>query len=507
VGIRQRFPAERVDRPAQETIQPITAALAARPVRRAPLRRPAGRRISLPPEAALAALFGLLILAGVLLLVWLPLRPRGRLALIDALFTAVSAVTLTGLTTVPIPDLTPLGQAVVLLLTQAGGMAVICASTLLLAQPGRRRSSVSGRIVAERWVEVREIDPRRLVLGIVAAVVGLEAAGALALYGLFRALPLPAPAFAAAFHAVSAFCNAGFSTLEGGLRPLSSSGSALAVIAVLALLGGLGTVALRDLALRLSGRSRTLSLHTRIVLAASSLLIAAAALLYLLFDGARLRPGSAAGPGLPAALFHAVNARSAGFPLADPAGMTPAGWALTVLLMLVGGAPGSAAGGLKLTTVVLVLLVAARGLREEDPGRPAGRRLYIPVRAGTSDLLSSGRRIPMEARVFAAVFLLRALVLWALGVLLLAGVESLAGSPAGPSFGDLVFEATSAFTSAGLSTGITATLSAAGKAAVVLIMLAGRVGLLMVVARMSGRRPPARAGGRIVRSPREVLIG
>jgi trk system potassium uptake protein TrkH len=136
-----------------------------------------------------------------------------------------------------------------------------------------------------------------------------------------------------------------------------------------------------------------------------------------------------------------------------------------------------------------VLLVAARGLREEDPGRPAGRR------------------IPMEARVFAAVFLLRTLVLWALGVLLLAGVESLAGSPAGPSFGDLVFEATSAFTSAGLSTGITATLSAAGKAAVVLIMLAGRVGLLMVVARMSGRRPPARAGGRIVRSPREVLIG
>ena len=447
------------------------------------------------PFAVLLMCFAALVAAGTVLLSLPGVLDAGRLSAADAALLSTSAATLTGLTPVPISELTLRGQVLLLVLLQVAGILVITASSLYLAVPGASLSRKTRQIVRQRWAEIEQIRPARLLLGVTLMTLAVQAAGALVLYPSLQASGTANPAFTAVFHAVSAFCNAGFTTAENGISALSPEVPVLVPLMILVVLGGLGYVVLSEVAHRILGFTRSLALHARVVLAATFALIVAGTLAFLLFDPPAGRGGGPGPAPLLESLFQAVSARTAGFSLAERSHTPPAG-VLTVLLMLVGGAPGSTAGGLKVTTVVLLVVVASRGMRPGDARVPLTRRRAAP-----------------EAQGFAVVFTLRALLLLAGASLVLSATETLANPQAGLPFGQLVFEAVSAFTTTGLSSGVTPLLSTPGKVVVVLTMLTGRLGLLALAVRMTdcmsgtgeGPRLGNAARARRRRQEREVL--
>jgi trk system potassium uptake protein TrkH len=296
------------------------------------------------PTCGKTIVFFVLLIPAATVLLGLPgVLPAGRLSLPDAVFLAISAVTLTGLTPVAVSALTPFGQAVLLLVFQVAGILLIASSTLLLACPGAHGSKATHRVVPERWLAIEELNPARLVLAITLSTLLIEAVGAMVLYLRFRAnAAVPDPLFAAVFHAASAFCNAGFSTLPGPDGPGGLASAVPITLMTLSVLGGPGFVVLRALFLWATRQQRLLGFHSRLVLAATALLLVSGATLYYLFE--RLPPGAAGGkPDWLQALFQAAAVRTAGFDLGAHRPVTTASKLLSAMLMLIGGAPGSAA--------------------------------------------------------------------------------------------------------------------------------------------------------------------
>jgi trk system potassium uptake protein TrkH len=417
----------------------------------------------LPAWAYTAGAFLLLLAGGSLLLMTRGVLEEGLLSAADAVLLATSAVTLTGLSPVAASPLSRYGQTLLLVLVQLAGIGIITVSTMYLAVPGIHHARGSRQVVRQRWLEVEQLHPGRVLGGVVLMSLAAEALGALILLPALRAASLPDAGFSAVFLAVSAFCNAGFVPHDDVMQVAAASAPVLIALLFLITLGALGFVVLRDVTRRLSGAKKTLDLHTRLVLLVTVALTASGAA-YLFVCGSG--PASGGWPaGLLRGLFQAVNARTAGFGLTGQTDC-PAAQALTGVLMLVGGAPGSAAGGLRITAVLLVLLAGLRGM-------------------GPRGVVLRDRSAPAEATEFAVVFVLRALLLLAGAVLLLCTTETLFNRQAGLSFGQLLFEAVSAFTTAGLSTGVTPLLSGTGKAVLTLTMLVGRFGLLAMVGRMS----------------------
>lgn len=431
--------------------------------------------------------FVLLVVVGWILLSASGVLKAGRMSALDALLLTCSAVTLTGLSAVPISELSAHGQTLLLVLFQIAGMAIIAFSSVHLAAPGIHHARGSRQVVRQRWLEVEQMPGGRLLAEVVVVTLALEAIGALVLYVRLQATGIPGASFSALFLAASAFCNAGFIPGGQAAGAVAADGVALAALMALICLGGLGYLVLRDLGRRLLGAKKSLDLHTRIVLCASAVLTClGAGLLFLLAPPGPARNGAGSGR-LLASLFEAVSARTAGFAVAE-ARQSPAANAVTVLLMLVGGAPGSAAGGLKVTSVVLALLVGLRGMK-----------------SGGGGLSLLGRKAAPEAVQFALLFVLRALLLLACCAFLLSATETLFNQRAAPGLGQLLFESVSAFSSAGVPSGLTAALSKPGKAVLALTMLIGRFGLLAMAVRMSSGSRPREAGA--ARRQGEVFFG
>jgi trk system potassium uptake protein len=419
------------------------------------------------PAVLLAGGFAAMILVGSLLLT-LPVSVTdfAHVSYVDSLFTIASAVCVTGLSVNDVAaTYTTFGHAVQLVGFQLGGVGIMTIPALALAFG--RSSSLQSQLRYAAMLDARTLaDMRRIVLGVIAGTLVIEACGALALYLLLAGDPRlgeASPLWMAAFHAASAFCNTGFVLLPGGMPAFLGDPGVQAVIATLAILGGLGFPVLVELVqhgwrrLLRAVRPATpapprLSLTTRVVVSASAGLIVFGALAVLLleFTGGLAPAADGAGGRVLAALFASVNTRSSGFNTVDLGAMRDATLLIMCALMFVGGSPASTAGGIKTTTAAVVMATLRGELRGREPEL-------------------AGRAVAPEA-------LRKAIAVSAMSLLILLVILLLLTLTEHQPFVRLAFEAVSAFATVGLSTGVTPLLSVPGKLIVILAMFVGRVG-------------------------------
>lgn len=421
--------------------------------------------------------FFLLIVLGTLALGLLPgLYTGDRLGWVDALFMAASAVCITGLSVVDTATyFTPAGQALILVLVQLGGLGMLTFTTLIIVALGRRLSLRQEAATGSVQEIVPHLDLPHLVRTIFAFTFLAEAIGAVVLYAAwaprYGAVGAVWPAI---FHAVSAFCNAGFSTFPDSLAGERLSPLPLFTVVALVLLGGIGFLTVEELriqraAARAGGRRYRLSLHSRLVLAVTAVLVVAG---WLLFTALEWNRGFAELPAWAKALnglSMSVVGRTAGFHTVPYDRTTDATNFLSVILMFIGGAPNSTAGGVKVTTFGVVGLLAWSRFR--------GRRVVS----------FWDRTIPEETVQRAVGLLVAAFGVTALAILALTITEiGVTGSGQG-AFLAYMFEVTSAFNTTGTSMGVTAGLSTAGRLLVTLLMYVGRVGPLTFAAAIALR--------------------
>lgn len=439
-------------------------------------------------ERMLALTFALLIVVGAVLL-WLPVSHAGKgVSFLDSLFTATSAVCVTGLTVVDTErDFSRFGQGVILVLIQLGGLGIMTFAALGAQLLGGRMSFRSQFIVADSFYQGHAASTlRRDLRRIVAITLLIESAGAMAIYlDLLADGDKNAPLFSAVFHSVSAFCNAGFSVYSDNLisRRFESPVMIYAIM-VLIVLGGLGHAVVLETARRVWNRARRVAstplmwtLNTRVVLYVSgSLIVAGTILLWPLGVHGQSRSWF---DSFTNALFQSVTCRTAGFNTIDIGSLPRTALLIMIVLMFIGGSPASCAGGVKTTSVAT---------------------WYAQLRAwlrGRSDVTLLGRRLPPEIVARAAVIIGLGIIWCSAGCLLLTWLEQ--PSARMTTLG-LMFEQVSAFGTVGLSTGVTPLLAPASKVWIILSMFVGRIGPLTFTMIVSQR-----GVGRI-RYPEERLM-
>lgn len=429
----------------------------------------AKRRFQLNAVQYLTVSFAALILLGAVLLM-LPISTRdGQLPPLDALFTATSATCVTGLVLYDTwTKFTIFGQAVLLVLIQIGGLSFMTVS-ILVSILLHRRIGLHRRAVLMDTVGALQVGgvvrlTRRAVM-----ITGLcEGIGAVLLslwfvprYGWGRGL------WMAVFHAVSAFCNAGFDLLGTGASLTTAAGEPLLnlILMVLIICGGLGFLVWDDV-LTHRFQFRRWRLHSKIAFTSTLLLFGLGTLAFYILEGDHAFAGVSGGQRWLMAAFQSVTPRTAGFNTADLTALSESGTLLTMILMFVGAGSGSTGGGVKVNTVtVLVLGALAHVRRREDV-----------------DLFH--RRIDDESvhKAFSTTSMYFMVCLAGCMVLCLQGIR----------LDDALFEAISAIGTVGLSRGVTAALPTASKLAVILLMFAGRVGSMSVAMAVTKDRPAPR---------------
>ncbi len=417
-----------------------------------------------------------------------------ELSVLDNVFTAFSAVCVTGLTVNVISHTyTWVGQMILCLLIQAGGLGIMVLSAALAVVTGQRMRIKRTAVLAEIVDAESLAHLRRMVIAIVISTLSIEAACAGLLYLEFARDPaffaaaagasaVYGPWWAAVFHAVSSFCNAGFSTFDAGLVPFAGKAGVLGIVMLLITAGSIGFPVLYELATRFANvlrrkRRERLSLHSRIALRATAILLVVMAVAYVALESRRALAHLSWLDLLVAAVFQSVSCRTAGFNVIDVAAFGPPALMLTCVAMFIGANPGSTGGGVKTTTIAALFA----GLRSELQSRPAR-------------LLDRALPAPTIRKAIGVSFLGMAAVSVSIFLLLLFERE--------PPF-DLVFEAFSAFSTAGFSTGVTPRLGHAGKLIILITMFVGRIGPLTLALAIARRAEAVR-----MELPTErVLIG
>lgn len=414
------------------------------------------------------------IAAGTILLMLPAASQNGEATgLVTALFTSVSASCVTGLVLVDTATYwSGFGQAVILLLIQLGGLGFMTIATLFSRLLRRRMSLRERGVMAEsiNTIRVGRILEITYTIGLGTLIFELSGAVLLAMrfipeFGFGQGL------WYSVFHSVSAFCNAGFD-LMGVKEPFSSlvsySDDALVSITIMLLiiLGGIGFLVWDDI--RQKGlKWRRYDLQTKLVIVTTLALVFGGALLFFVIERNRMNADMPLGEQVLVSFFSAVTPRTAGFNSVDTASLSDASKLLTVILMFIGGSPGSTAGGIKTTTVAVAFVFLFSGIR--------GRRgAYV-----------FGRRIPDDAMKRSGMIVSTNLMLALFGALVLCGTQSLPLS-------DVLIEVFSAIGTVGMSTGITRELSTLSALVVALLMYLGRVGSVSFAMALLERRmdPP-----------------
>lgn len=427
------------------------------------------------PSRAVALLFLALIATGTLLLKLPASQAEGLSApWLTALFTAVSAVCVTGLAVVDTGTYwSPLGQAVVMLLFQLGGFGLMTAAALLGLMVNRSLR-LRTRLLTQaetHSVGLGDVGGVAQVVLVVTATVESALALWLALrLHLGHGMPLGEAAWSGLFHAVSAFNNAGFSLHGDSLTRYNHDAMVLLPVALGIVIGGIGFPVLQDLQGRW-GDPRHWSLHTKLTLSGSALLWLGAALCLLVFEWANPRTLGPMGWGdkLLNAVFASVSARTAGFNAVDIGALTHESWALHYLLMFIGGGSAGTAGGVKISTAAILVLLVVAEVRGRPDSEAFGRRVCQPAQRQAITVLVLGSAVVVAA----TLAILRSTDL--------------------PT-DQVIFEVVSAFGTVGLSTGITADLPPVAQGVLIALMYVGRVGLITLATSLAlgERRMPWR---------------
>jgi trk system potassium uptake protein TrkH len=450
------------------------------------------------PTQTLIASFLVLIVSGAGLLMLPRASTDESLSFVDALFTATSATCVTGLIVKDTgQDFTTMGQIVILTLIQLGGLGIVVFGAVFALMLGQALS-LRERVAMQDLLSTRTLSQiGNMITFIFIGTVFIEAFGALSLFGMWKdtsgtIADLNQQWFYSVFHSISAFCNAGFSLFSKSFIDYNRSWQVYVVICPLIILGGLGFGVLYDIAntgadrvkrffkklfhkqYRLSMEApKRIRLQSKIVFSVSAFLIIFGMLAILLFERYASQGGSAPKTDVLGALFQSVTARTAGFNTVDISSMSASSKFILIMLMFIGGSPGSTAGGIKTVTLAVVVMTAVAALRKREEVEMFKRsvRLVVVGRAITVTLL------------FIAVLFSATLAL------------SITESSNNFTMSEILFEASSALGTVGLSTGVTGPstmLTDAGKLIIIAVMLIGRLGPLTLLAALTFNLKPAR---------------
>lgn len=423
-------------------------------------------------ELSIVISFAGLIAVGTCLLLLPFSTTSGFIAPVDALFTATSAACVTGLIVVDTGTyFTPIGQGIILALIQLGALGIITFSSFFAILLGKKMPLKQREVVRKTH---SSLDPRsflELVKRIVIFTFAIEGAGALLLFLMWhREFETGVALWQSIFHAVSGFCNAGFSLFHDSLVGYQTNPGVNLIFMLLILMGGIGFLVIYDVERMFLFRER-LSLHSKLALITTGILLLLGTAGFFVLESENALRDFSFGDGLLVAFFQSVTARTAGFNTIDFALLTNSTLVMTMILMFIGGSPGSTAGGIKTTTFALLMAMAYNRFQG---------------RSGTHVL----RRTIPEKVLSEAFFI----VLVSIGFVILLNFTlqwSETGSvPHGQVAGQFIqvnFESVSAFGTVGLSTGITSSLSSWGKLQVILLMFIGRVGPLATAVAISRR--------------------
>lgn len=419
--------------------------------------------------------FLLLILSGACLLT-LPLSSRAGTwtPFLDALFTATSATCVTGLVVYDTMQYwSTVGQLVILILIQIGGMGVVTVAVAISMLAGRKIG------LKQRWIMQESISAPQvggilhMTNQILRGMLCIEGVGALLLSARFiPEMGIARGLWNGIFHSISAFCNAGFD-LQGGFGAFSSLtrfvGDPLVnvVIMLLILLGGIGFLTWDDL-VRHKWHFRNYRLQTKLVLTATALLLTLPTLFFFCYEFSRpVWAGMPLGERILASFFQAVTPRTAGFNTVDLTQFSESSVLMLILLMLTGGSSGSTAGGMKMTTISVLSLTAISVFRQKNSTSAFGRRLSPDV-------------------------LRNAVTIFVLYLILFLGGGTAISCMEGVPLLSALFESASAIATVGLTLGITPELGAVSQLILIFLMYFGRVGgLTLIFAVVNSDHTPA----------------
>lgn len=417
-----------------------------------------------PFQIILLGFAAVIVLGALLLMLPISSRAEKMTPFSDALFTSTSAVCVTGLIVHDTATYwSGFGQLIILILIQIGGMGVITVAALVAIISGKKIGLMQRDVMQESLSAPSVGGIVRLTTFILRAIARIELIGAVLLSPIFIRDFGAKGIWMAIFHSVSAFCNAGFD-LMGYREQFSSLTTYTAqpvvnvVIMALIIVGGIGFLTWEDIAAN-KFHFRKYRMQSKVILIVTGFLIVLPALFFYFAEFADLPFGKR----LLASLFQSVTTRTAGFNTVDLTKMTHAGLFLMIPLMLIGGAPGSTAGGLKITTLAVLVSSMISVFRKRD-----NAQLH-------------GRRIPDETVKHAAVIFMIYLSLFFFGSLTICAVEKIDLLPC-------LFETASAVGTVGLTLGLTPTLGTASRIILIALMFFGRVGCLTLIYATLGKK-------------------
>ena len=425
----------------------------------------------LSPTRIFVLSFAAVILAGGVLL-WFPFSAaKGYLRFVDALFTSTSAVCVTGLVVIDVgEDLTTLGQVITIFLFQIGGLGIITFSTVFFVLMGRGISFKGREIVQSTFLHT----PRRDFIAIAKMVLwftfAIESIGTVLLFIRFSMdFPPGTALYHAVYNAISAFNNCGYSLFSDNL--MGYRGDIIVNLTIMGLIvhGGLGFIVQYEVFSWFKGVQKRLSVHAKIVLITTTLLILSGAFLFYLFERNHIIKDAPVLTKILASFFQSVTPRTAGFNTVDIGALTNATLLLMLVLMFIGASPGSTGGGVKTTSAALLVMLMWNRLK------------------GNLDLNIFNRTVPREivSRSISIIFASALSIAIVTSVLLIAGGGKLSPTESRHFFVEYLFDTVSAFGTVGLSMGVTPKLNDLQKYALIFMMFAGRVGPLTLAFSLS----------------------
>jgi len=417
----------------------------------------------IPPTLWIIASFLILIILGAVSL-YLKSSTYKSISFIDALFTSTSAVCVTGLAVVDTPTtFNHQGRLILMLLMQIGGLGVLTITSFIMILLTKNRHYLNFKVIDETLTQGLKFEFRKFILRLFKFVFVIEFCGALFLffyfyqkYDLLNAVEL------SIFHSISAFCKAGFSLFSNSLENYYNNWYLLGVISILIISGGLGFFVLEEIYEKIKKTKYKFSFHSKVVISATIFLIFFGALLIFIFEYGCAFIDYDFSTKILSSIFQSITSRTAGFNSVNLNSFNESTLLIIIVLMFIGGSPGSCAGGIKTTTFTVIFF-----------------SIYSKI-IGKNNSQLFKRTFSKDTLNKSVILIISALILLFICVFMLLSILENHHyiKELNNYFFKILFEAVSAFGTVGLSLGITSFLSTGAKIIVILLMFLGRIGLL-----------------------------
>ena len=378
---------------------------------------------------------------------------------IDALFTTVSAMCVTGLSTVPMHIYSTFGFAVIMFLIEAGGLGILSFVSIYLSLTSKKVSLVNRKIIKNYFIDDVDSSPRKILKSIITYTLVIQTIGAFALMPSLHKSGTDLWLFYSFFLSVSAFCNAGFTPYDNSLFDFQNDPALLIVIMLLIIFGGLGFLVIKNIIQILTKKTKHLYLHSKIVIFMTLVLILSGTAMVFFMERHRSLDGFQLWKQLVLSFFQSVTTRTAGFEVIPQTNFSDAVNIFNITLMFVGGSSGSIAGGVKTTTAFIAILYVLNGNEQKNNINIGNRQIEPSI---------VNRAVTIISRSVLFIFV---------AILILSITEAPYLASREMRVLDIMFETVSAFGTVGLSQGITGLLTTGGKIVIILTMFIGRTGI------------------------------